>query len=174
MMKNEYNLWLDPCWRIVSITGFCKSSTLNLSNTSIARCSVIHLSWAYAIYIDNDGMMGPVEHIYRLINDQEIEITTTDSKLIQYSDSNYQVILKLQNPSKFIYYDVFIDYQVKLENIDSWIKTSSKKIREHRFSTPNKTKFDTNLFFAISRTIIAMKTSSHWEVKIRKRIMTFL
>jgi hypothetical protein len=71
---------------------------------------------AYAIYIANEGMMGPVEHIYRLINDQEIEITTTDSKLIQYSDSNYQIILKFQSPSEFTYYGVFIDYEVKLEN----------------------------------------------------------
>lgn len=121
-----------PCYRTVWIDGACDSSTLNLAHTSISQCSAFHLSWsnpvenltmtietpftekqqAYAIFIDNEGMMGPVSHVYRLIDNKEIEVTTTSKKLVQYSDSNYQVTLKFQSPSEFTYYGVFIDFVV--------------------------------------------------------------
>ena len=121
-----------PCSRTVTIFGQCNSSTLDLAQTSIARCTAIHLSWSnpienltmiietpftaeqqsYTIHIDNEGMMGPVSHVFRLIEGEEIEITTNGSKLIQYADANYQVILKFRSPTEFNYYGVFIDYEV--------------------------------------------------------------
>jgi hypothetical protein len=54
--------------------------------------------------------MGAFSHVYRVFNNEETEITTQDAKLIQYSDSNYQVILKFQGPSHLSLYGVNINY----------------------------------------------------------------
>jgi hypothetical protein len=67
---------------------------------------------AYTIYFDNKSMNEAASHVYRVFHGQETEVTTTDSKLIQYSDANYQVILKLQAPSQMSLYGVFINYEV--------------------------------------------------------------
>jgi hypothetical protein len=125
----------DPyqCSGTVSVRLDCKISTLNLTHTNMSeRCNSIDLFWsypvdnltmiietpfskkqqAYTIELNNERIMGAISHVYRLIDGKEIEVTTKESKLIQHSDSKYQVILKLQGPPKLTYYGVFIDYDV--------------------------------------------------------------
>ncbi|CAF1580642.1 unnamed protein product [Rotaria magnacalcarata] len=70
------------------------------------------ISFGPILSFDNDHMMGAISNVYRLIDGKETEVTTTASKLIQYADSNYQVVLKLQGPPNLFYYGVFIDYEV--------------------------------------------------------------
>ena len=97
----------SSCSGTISSTGGCKASTLNLGNTIYSK-----KKQAYTIYVDHECLNGAVSHVYRLFNGQETEVTTTNSKLIQYSDANYQVILKLQGPPRLTYYGVFINYEV--------------------------------------------------------------
>lgn len=54
--------------------------------------------------------MTGISHIYRIINNEEIEITADRHSLIQDSDSNYQIVLKFQAPSHFIRDSVDIPY----------------------------------------------------------------
>ena len=120
------------CTATVSFPGGCSSSTANLTNTDYARCKTISFFWSYpqnnltliietpftstrqpyTVYFDNEQLMSGVLHVYRLFNNQETEVTTRDKKLIQYSDSNYQIILKLQGPSRLSRYGVNVDYEV--------------------------------------------------------------
>lgn len=121
------------CTATVSFsTGACSSATANFTNTAYAHCQAISFFWSYpqdnltliietpftstrqpyTIYLDNEQLMTGVLHVYRVFNNQETEVTTRDKKLIQYSDANYQIILKLQGPSRLSRYGVNIDYQV--------------------------------------------------------------
>jgi hypothetical protein len=133
----EAQLWPhdEPyqCSGGVSVNLDCQTSKLNLTHTNISQiCTSIDLFWsypvgnltmiietpfskkqqAYTIELNNERVMGAISHVYRLIDGKEIEVTTKESKLIQHSDSKYQVILKLQGPPKLTYYGVFIDYDI--------------------------------------------------------------
>jgi len=120
------------CSGIIESNGTCQESKLNLGNTNISTCTSVELFWtypidnltitietpftqkqqAYTIYINNEKLQGAIPHIFRVFNGQETEVTTTDKRLIQYSDVNYQVILKFQAPPKLTYFGVFINYEV--------------------------------------------------------------
>ncbi|CAF1402044.1 unnamed protein product [Adineta ricciae] len=52
----------------------------------------------YGIEIDNDELLKGIPHVYRILGGQETEITTTAKSIIQKSDNNFQVVLKLQGP----------------------------------------------------------------------------
>ena len=52
----------------------------------------------YRISLDNSLIMEDVLHVYRIINNQETDVTTLDDQLVQSSDSNYQIMLKFQGP----------------------------------------------------------------------------
>ncbi|UJR20007.1 hypothetical protein I4U23_023141 [Adineta vaga] len=126
-----FNLY-SGCSGTITTSRDCKTSKLNLGNTTITTCNPVGLFWsyptdnltltietlftkehrAYKIVIDNKQLSGAISHVYRIINGKETEVTTTDEKLFQTSDTNYQVILKLQGPPTIYYYGVFIDYQV--------------------------------------------------------------
>ncbi|CAF3280909.1 unnamed protein product [Rotaria socialis] len=130
----EAQFWSnDLCSGTVSVRGDCKTATLNFAHTNMSEiCTSINFFWSYPIgnltiiietpftikqqnymvQFDNDHMMGAISNVYRLIDGKETEVTTTASKLIQYADSNYQVVLKLQGPPNLFYYGVFIDYEV--------------------------------------------------------------
>ncbi len=122
---------LDTCWAIVSFSGDCYSSNVNLTNTEYAKCISNIFFWSYplnnmtliieteftqqhqsyTIHLDNEQLMSTVTNVYRILNNQEKEITTKDKILIQNSDSNYQIILKFQGPTHLGRYGVNIDYK---------------------------------------------------------------
>jgi hypothetical protein len=118
------------CSAVISFSGTCYSSKVVLSNTQYAKCTSNNFFYSYprnnmtlvietqftqkhqpyTIYLDNERLMGAFSHVYRVFNNEETEITTQDAKLIQYSDSNYQVILKFQGPARLSLYGVNINY----------------------------------------------------------------
>ena len=122
----------SPCYGTISSSGYCKVSILSLANTNVSACTSVRLFWsypvgnltmtivtlftqrqeAYKVSIDNEALNGAISHVYRLFNGEETEVTTNDNELVQDSDSNYQVIIKLQGPSQLTYYGVFINYKV--------------------------------------------------------------
>ena len=124
----------DPykCSGGLSINLDCKSGMAHLAHTNISKtCTEVKLFWsypmnnltmffetpftkqqqAYTLEFDNKKLAG-IGNIYRLIDGKETEVTTHDSKLIQHSDSNYQVILKFQGPPEMISYGAFVYYNV--------------------------------------------------------------
>jgi hypothetical protein len=132
--SNNPNLTVyDTCNAGVNFPPDCNSMVLNLANTELARsCTSVKLFWSYpvktmtliietsstqkresyAISMDNRRLKPAISHVYRVLDNQETEITTSDDRLIQESDSNYQVILKFQGPSEMTYYGVSINYDV--------------------------------------------------------------
>ena len=66
---------------------------------------------AYTIHLDNQQVMSAVSHVYRIFNNQEKDITTLDETLIQYSDTNHQVILKFLGATQLVRYGVNINYR---------------------------------------------------------------
>ncbi|CAF1170087.1 unnamed protein product [Didymodactylos carnosus] len=65
----------------------------------------------FTLYLDN--RLGEyIQHIYRVHDGQETEITSKDETIIQYSDTNYQVILKLQEAETIGPYVAFVNYRV--------------------------------------------------------------
>jgi len=122
---------MDACQAVVSFSGDCYSSTVNLSNTEYAKCTANSFFWSYplnnltliietsftqkhqpyTIYLDNEQLMTAVSHVYRVFNNQEDEITTKEKTLKQDSDENYQIRLKFQGPTHLSRYGVNIDYE---------------------------------------------------------------
>ncbi|CAF0908376.1 unnamed protein product [Rotaria sordida] len=122
----------DTCRTSLSVPNDCDSGIFNLTNTDYAKCNTMNIFWSYpqknltliietpfteqhqryAIYLDNEQLMSAVSRVYRIINNQERCVTTKDKTLIQYSDSNYKIILKFQGPESFERYGVNIDYNV--------------------------------------------------------------
>ncbi|CAF1434538.1 unnamed protein product [Adineta ricciae] len=66
----------------------------------------------YGIEIDNDELLKGIPHVYRILDGQETEITTTVKSIIQKSDNNFQVVLKLQGPPKLVALHADINYKV--------------------------------------------------------------
>jgi hypothetical protein len=67
---------------------------------------------AYKLFIENEQLQPYISHVYRILDGRETEVTTTNKTLIQYSDANYQVILKFEGPPTLYYYGVFINYYI--------------------------------------------------------------
>jgi hypothetical protein len=122
---------LKTCSAVISFSGDCYSSKVDLSNTEYAKCASNSFFWSYplnnmtlvietqftqnhqpyTIRLDNAQIMQAVSHVYRIINNKEIDITTKDKTLTQKSDSNYQIILKFQGPKHLGRYGVNINYE---------------------------------------------------------------
>jgi hypothetical protein len=128
----EYDAY-QLCSESINAPTGCKETKLNLANTNTSKtCTSVHLFWnypvdnltaiietpfsqkkqAYQLYIDNEQLKPYISHVYRVLNGQETEVTTTDKTLIQYSDASYQVILKFEGPPTLYYYGVFINYKI--------------------------------------------------------------
>ncbi|CAF1081794.1 unnamed protein product [Rotaria sp. Silwood1] len=123
----------DTCRTTVSVPNDCNLGIFNLTNTAYAKCNTMSVFWSYpqhnltliietsftqqhqryAIYLDNEQLMSAVSHVYRIINNQERCVTTKDKTLIQYSDSNYKIILKFQGPERLERYGVNINYDAR-------------------------------------------------------------
>jgi hypothetical protein len=108
----------------------CDSATLNLEGPHFTSCTDVRLSWnypmnnltitiktpfalrnqPYAVHIDTYYMGGI--RLYRIRDGKETEVKSTDNVLVQLSDSNHQVILKLQAPSTPSLYVLFFNYKV--------------------------------------------------------------
>ena len=71
-----------------------------------------HQGRPYSISLDNKGLSASIKHLYRLLDGQETEIPINDERIVEESDSNYQVILKFQAPSEMSTYGVFIKYGI--------------------------------------------------------------
>ncbi|UJR18727.1 hypothetical protein I4U23_005634 [Adineta vaga] len=120
------------CTGTISISRECQTAKLNLATTDISTCTSVGLFWsyptnnltltigtpftkkqqAYQIEIDNKQFRGNIFHVYRIVNGQEIEVTTTDEKLVLNSDADFQIVLKLQGLPTTLSYGVFINYKV--------------------------------------------------------------
>ncbi|CAF1363336.1 unnamed protein product [Rotaria sordida] len=123
---------LDTCMSVVQFPGDCNSGIVNMTDTDYEKCITMSFFWSYplhnltliiktpftqqhqlyAIHLDNEQIMSAVSHVYRIFNNQEIDVTTKDKTLTQYSDSNYEIILKFQGPDRVHRYGVNIDYKV--------------------------------------------------------------
>jgi len=121
-----------PCDGSLVVPYSCESATANLTGTRFESCDTIHFTWAYplnnltiiiattytqqrqpyAINIDNGFFKVYPLPIYRILDGQETEITTTDDVIVQKSDSNYEVILKFQAQTTVSYYISHIYYNV--------------------------------------------------------------
>lgn len=104
--------------RVESVDG-CTEAIINFTNTPSAQCNGINYLWAqaannltmiietsytkvhqaYKIIFNNSWLMELVTHVYQIINNQEIEVTTKASTLTLNSDSNYQIIVKFESPA---------------------------------------------------------------------------
>ncbi|CAF0889971.1 unnamed protein product [Adineta steineri] len=118
------------CTASVFVQHGCTSATVDLIHTDFLQsCSSVRLNWAYAannltliigrqehqaftVTINNDQLIETVSHIYRIIGNQETEVTTKDHKLVQKSDSNGQIKLKLEVPPELMPYVVFVNYDI--------------------------------------------------------------
>lgn len=105
----------------------CSSATPDLIHVDFLKsCDSIDLCWAYPAHnltliigrqqhqpfivsLGNYRLMDTVSHIYRLIGNQETEVTTKDDRLVQHSDSFGQVKLKLKVPPEVMPYLAFVD-----------------------------------------------------------------
>jgi hypothetical protein len=122
---------LDTCMATISFSGNCPSNNVSLSNTEYANCTSNYFFWSYPLYnmtltietlfthqhqhytisLDNEELRGAISKVFRIINNEEKEVTTHDKTLIQNSDSNYQIILKFQGPTHLSRYGVNINYK---------------------------------------------------------------
>ena len=124
---------LDSCQAVISFSGDCLSPKIDLSSTEFSQCEAVKFFWSYPLNnmtlvietpftrshqrflmrLDNQQLTGAVSHVYRIFNNQETDVTTRDDTLIQYSDPNYQIILKFQGPTRLSRYGVDIDYRTE-------------------------------------------------------------
>ena len=118
------------CQSTIRMPQSCNSSTLNLEGTQFASCTDVRLSWnypvnnltiimktpftlrnqPYAVHIDTYYMGGI--RLYRIRDGKETEVKSTDNAIVQLSDSNHEVILKLQAASTLSLYVLFFNYKV--------------------------------------------------------------
>ncbi|CAF3430833.1 unnamed protein product [Rotaria socialis] len=121
---------IDTCKAVVQFPGDCDAATVNLTDTDYAKCNSANFFWSYPVhnltliiqtpftaqkqpyttYFDNEQIVSGISHVYRIFNNQETDVTTKDKTLIQYSDANYQVVLKFQGPDHLQRYGVNINY----------------------------------------------------------------
>lgn len=122
---------LDTCMATISTSGNCESFKVSLSDTEYSSCITNSFFWSYplnnltliietpftfkkepySISLNNEQLSGAISNVYRIINNEEKEITTHDKVFTQHSDSNYQIILKFQGPTHLSRYGVNIDYK---------------------------------------------------------------
>ncbi|CAF3670398.1 unnamed protein product [Rotaria socialis] len=120
----------SDCVATISFPYSCPSASVDLTNLDFLKsCTSVNLRWAYpannltliigthqhqafTISINNDRLMNFVSHVFRIIDDKETEVTTKDHKLIENSDSHYQIKLKLHVPPELMPYLGFVDYNI--------------------------------------------------------------
>ncbi|UJR18733.1 hypothetical protein I4U23_005640 [Adineta vaga] len=114
-----------PCWTGVTSSRTCNSAFLTLADTKYQSCSTVGLGWwsdstnnltltietsftqqhqPYSIRLNNQQLTQLKDYsvkVYRILNSQETELKSVDDVIIQYSDSNYQIILKFQGPTMY-------------------------------------------------------------------------
>ena len=79
--------------------------------TFIIETPLTQSKQGYIIYLDNIQLTQGISRVFRVFNSQETEVTTRGDKLIQYSDANYQIILKFEGPKQLSRYGVVIQYK---------------------------------------------------------------
>lgn len=120
----------DVCESRLFIPRECDSATLNLGTTNFKSCIDVKLSWdyptnnltiiieipftqqhqPYTVNLDSYWIFGG--KTYRILDGKEIELSPTDKAAPQKSDSNYQVIFKLEFPPSLTLYVLFFNYNV--------------------------------------------------------------
>lgn len=121
-----------PCNGLIWVTKPCKEATAHLATTSFKSCDVVALIWAYpinnltviietpftqqhqpyAIHINNKQIRSSDFSLYRILNGHETKIKSIEDIIVQQSDSNYQVILKVQAETIESLYILPINYNV--------------------------------------------------------------
>ncbi|CAF1415232.1 unnamed protein product [Rotaria sordida] len=128
----EAKVYSSPgvCESRLFISKPCDWATLNLGATDFKTCTDVRLSWdyptnnltmiietpftqqrqPYAVNLDSYWVFGGTT--YRVLDGKEIELKSDDKVLPQKSDSNYQVVFKLQFPPSLTLYVLFFNYNV--------------------------------------------------------------
>lgn len=122
---------LADCSAVISTSGGCSSVTANLTDTVYAKCQTTNFFWSYPLFnltliietsftqekqiysidLDNAELAGAITHVYRIYNQNQIDITTKDKIITQKSDDNGQIILKFQGPTVLSRYGVNLSYK---------------------------------------------------------------
>ncbi|CAF0795038.1 unnamed protein product [Didymodactylos carnosus] len=118
-----------PCRGGIQTDFACSNSVLDIGQANFTTCKEVRFSWAYptnnltitigtqytyqrkpfTLYLDNKRR----HQVYRVHDGgQETDITSIDEVIIQYSDINYQVILKFQEDENIGPYLTYISYRV--------------------------------------------------------------
>jgi len=120
-----------PCAGTIWIPNGCTSATADLATTKYESCDAVDLTWAYprnnltiivetpytkqhqpyAISIDNIHFKQYPLPIYRIEDGHERQVKTAADVIVEKSDSNYQVIMKLEG-EPVGYYLSFFRYNV--------------------------------------------------------------
>jgi hypothetical protein len=105
-----------PCAGTIWTNKPCENATVHIATTSYKSCDVVDFTWAYPMYnltfivetpytkqhqpyelhLDNRRFRGSEFSWYRILNGQETKITSDADTVIEKSDSNYEVIFKIQ------------------------------------------------------------------------------
>lgn len=121
-----------PCGGLIYVHSTCNESTANLDPTSLKSCDAVDLTWAYpmkiltitietpytqqhqpyTVSIDNTRFQSPTFQLYRMLNGHETLIKSPDNVVVEKSDSNYQVILKVQAPFSISLYLMKFGYKI--------------------------------------------------------------
>lgn len=123
----------EPGRTTVSFQNDNDAQVLNLANTEVAKTNKsVEIFWSYPmntmtliietpftqqrrpyrISLYSERLPESIKHLYRLLDGQETEIPIIGERIVQESDSNYQVILKFQAPSEMSTYGVYIKYDI--------------------------------------------------------------
>ena len=122
----------ELCDGYVWTSGLCNDSIVTVGTNTSKSCDQIDLSWDYPVNnmtitfetpytrehqpynlsFDNTWLSGSRFVFYRVIDGKESEINSDDDVLVQKSDSNYQVILKIQAKRTLSLYVLFIHYNI--------------------------------------------------------------
>jgi hypothetical protein len=117
---------LKSCSAVLTFAGNCQSMKVNLTDTEYVKCSSMLFFWSYPLNnltliieqhqpyqmsLDNEQLTGAITNLYRIINNEEKEITSQDKTIVQDSDSKNEIILKFQGPTRLGRYGVNISYK---------------------------------------------------------------
>ena len=129
----------DSCDSIINIPKSCNSATLSLKGTHFTSCTEVNLFWnypknnltviietpftkqrqPYAVNFDNNFGFGIP--LYRIVDGKETKIKSTDNVIAEKSDSNYQVILKINARPTLSVFEWSFNYKVTQSNGNRFI-----------------------------------------------------
>ncbi len=118
----------------VGFPSACKSSTLHLANSSLSTsCSSVRIFWdypmnnltviietpftqiqqPYSIHLRSQRMKPQISHIYQVSESGAYTELIPEGDIITVnSNTDYQIILMFQAPTRMIFFGVYIEYDI--------------------------------------------------------------